>query len=93
MTEQEFITQMRVLFSVWRDTENADQILTDVVATIGSQCFDKHGLELRALEAECGSAMRAEFAPVPQTDAYKDYLVKSAKFCEALQDSFFAPKR
>ena len=62
MNEQEFISSMRVLFRVWRGTENADTILTDVVATIGSQCFDKTGLELRALEAECGSQQSAGFA-------------------------------
>lgn len=62
MTEQDFIASMRVLFRVWRGTENADTILTDVVATIGSQCFDKTGLELRALEAECGSQQSAGFA-------------------------------
>lgn len=68
MTEQEFIASMRVLFRVWRGTENADTILTDVVATIGSQCFDKTGLELRALEAECGSQQSAGFAHSPTDD-------------------------
>ena len=84
MTEEEFITSMRVLFRVWRGTENADTILTDVVATIGSQCFDKHGLELRQLEAECGSRARS---------SYQEYLVKQAKFWDGFFDSMLSPKR
>lgn len=90
MTQDEFITSMRVLFRVWRGTENATEILTDVCDTIGSQCFGLRGLELRGLAVVC--SQQDEEPPAPKTDAYQDYLVKSAKFCEALQDSFFAPK-
>lgn len=79
MTEQEFIASMRVLFRVWRGTENADTILTDVVATIGSQCFDKTGLELRALEAECGSQQSAGFAHSATDDC------QFVKFVDALK--------
>lgn len=97
MTEQEFITSMRVLFSVWRDTENADDILTDVVATIGSQCFDKHGLALRALEAECGSQMRAEYAPPPalrlEMQRDLDGAVRYGKVFGDFLDSMLSPKR
>ena len=93
MTEQEFISSMRVLFRVWRGTENATEILTDVCDTIGSQCFGMHGLELRGLAVVCSTQVEDDPPPTPTSDAYKDYLVKSAKFCEALQDSFFTPKR
>ena len=92
MTEEEFITSMRVLFRVWQGTENADTILTDVVATIGSQCFDKTGLELRALEAECGSQQSAGFAN-QERNAYGDYLVKFAGFLDEFNASMLAPKK
>ena len=55
MTEQEFIAAMRVEFQVWEGTKHADDILTDVVAIIGSRHFNKSGMDLRRLEAKCGS--------------------------------------
>lgn len=91
MTQQEFIASMRVLFRVWRGTENATEILTDVCDTIGSQCFGMHGLKLRGLAVVCST--QDEDEPPPASDAYKDYLVKSAKFCDELFDSFSKPKR
>lgn len=101
MTEEEFITSMRVLFSVWRDTENADQILTDVVATIGSQCFDKHGLALRGIEAECGSQQSADYLearyPPPAIKLEMERDLKGAvamgKVWGEVFDSLFSPKR
>lgn len=93
MTEQEFIASMRVLFRVWRGTENADQILTDVVATIGSECFDKHGLSLRGLEAECGSQMRAEYRVPPAIKLEIDGAIRRGKVFGDFLDSMLAPKR
>lgn len=93
MTEQDFIASMRVLFRVWRDTENADDILTDVVATIGSQCFEKHGLELRALEAECGSVMREEYRVPPAIKLEIDGAIRRGKVFGDFLDSMLAPKK
>lgn len=55
MSEEDFVAAMRVEFRVWEGTKNADDILTDVVAIIGSRHFNKHGMDLRRLEAKCGS--------------------------------------
>ena len=55
MTEELFKAYMRSLFRVWEGTENADDILTDVVGVFGSRYFDRQGQQLRNLEATCGS--------------------------------------
>ena len=53
MTEEDFVAAMRCLFQVWHGTDNADLILTDVVDTIGHQCFDRQPSELRELARRC----------------------------------------
>ena len=55
MSEQAFIDAMRTLFRVWQGTENADEILNDVVGTVGSRCWGMNAPQLRELRAKCGS--------------------------------------
>ena len=44
---------INVLFQVWQDTENADQILTDAAATIGHRVFHLEGDALQAFICRC----------------------------------------
>ena len=62
MTEEDFVAAMRCLFQVWHGTDNADLILTDVVDTIGHQCFERTPSELREL------ARRCKLSPRPQSN-------------------------
>ena len=53
MSEQAFIDAMRTLFRVWQGTENADEILNDVIGTVGSRCWGMNAPQLRLLRAKC----------------------------------------
>ena len=63
MTEEDFVAAMRCLFQVWHGTENSDEILTDVVNTIGHQCFDKKSADLPPLVRRCRLSQRSLTRP------------------------------